>query len=125
MTITYNKKNYMSTEQIAELHQRGHSIGLHSWDHTMVTKYDSIAWEKQVIKPKAKLEEIIQAPVEYWAHPNGVYNQAAAQELDKYFKISFALMSKRDSIYPLQGVRRMIVPNYKAEKLIQSISKQF
>ena len=30
MTITYNKKNYMTTDQIARLAADGHTVGLHS-----------------------------------------------------------------------------------------------
>ena len=56
MTVTNNKKNYLSSDEIAELSNRGHSIGLHSWDHVMATKYnDSTIWEKQVYAPKKKL----------------------------------------------------------------------
>jgi len=126
MTITYNKKNYMTKEQIAELAQRGHCIGLHSWDHTMVTKYqDSTAWQAQVVAPKEKLEKIVGKKVEYWAHPNGVYNHISAEELSKYFKISFALSSKRDSMQPLQSVRRIIAPDCSAQALLKSMKNSF
>src|ERR1035437_6323037 len=101
MTITYNKKNYMTKEQIAGLAKAGHTVGLHSWDHTMVTKYkDAADRQKQVAEPKKKLETIVGKAVEYWAYPNGVYDHKGAEELSKYFKISFTLISKRDSIVP-------------------------
>ena len=126
MTITYNKKNYMSTEQIKKMSDAGHTIGLHSWDHTMVTKYnDSIDWQKQVIAPKKKLEGITGKALEYWAYPNGVYDHKGAEELSKYFKLSFILSSKRDTLQPLQTVRRIIVPDYKAQKLLNSIHNSF
>ena len=122
MTITYNKKNYMSTEQIAQMAKDGHTIGLHSWDHTMASKYTTPEdWKKQVEDPKKKLEDIIGKKVDYWAYPNGVYNHAAAEGLSKYFKISFILTSKRDSIQPLQTVRRMIIPTMSPERLLKSI----
>lgn len=126
MTITYNKKNYMTTDQIAELAKRGHTVGLHSWDHTMSSKYkDSVDWKKQVIEPKAKLEGFIGQPVKYWAYPYGVYNHEAAKGMDKYFKISFILSNKRDSVYPLQTVRRMIIPTIKPERLLKSMQESF
>ncbi len=126
MTVTYNKKGYMSTGQIAEMVERGHTVGLHSWDHVIATKYtDSTSWKTQVIAPKKKLEEIIGQSVNYWAYPNGVYNHEAAKELANYFDLSFILMSKRDSIYPLQTVRRMIVPEMSPEKLLKSMADNF
>ena len=126
MTITYNKKNYMTTDQIAQLAKNGHTVGMHSWDHTMVTKYkDSIDWQKEVVAPKAKLETIIGKPVEYWAYPNGVYNHEGGEELSKYFKISFILSSKRDSIQPLQTVHRMITTECSPEKLLKTMNQTF
>ena len=126
MTITYNKKNYMTTEQIAKLSKAGHTIGLHSWDHTMVTKYKEASdWQKQVIVPKEKLEKIVDRAVEYWAYPNGVYDHKGAEELSKHFKLSFSLYSKRDSILPLQSIRRIIVPECTPQGLLKSMQRTF
>lgn len=110
MTITYNKKNYMTKDQIADLAKRGHTVGLHSWDHHMVTKYNDSDWVKQVADPQKGLQEITGKPVEYWAYPYGINDHKAAVELAKYMKLSFILSTKRDSTMPLQMVRRMIVP---------------
>lgn len=126
MTITYNKKNYMTTDQIAQLANAGHTIGLHSWDHTMVTKYNEAAdWQKQVADPKLKLEKIVGRTVDCWAYPNGVYDHKGAVELGKYFKLSFILATKRDSIAPLQTIRRIIVPEWTPQGLLQSIHRTF
>jgi peptidoglycan/xylan/chitin deacetylase (PgdA/CDA1 family) len=126
MTITYNKKNYMTKEQIGQLANAGHTIGLHSWDHTMVIKYkEATDWQKQVAEPKLKLEKIVGKAVEYWAYPNGVYDHKGAVELSKYFKLSFTLASKRDSLLPLQTVRRMIVPEWTPQGLLKSMHRTF
>ena len=112
MTITYNKKNYMTTDQIADLAKKGHTIGLHSWDHTMSTKYLSdTVWKTQIVDPKKKLEGITGKNVEYFAYPYGITNHEASKKMNEYFKLSFILSTKRDSIEPLQTVRRMIVPS--------------
>ena len=126
MTVTNNKKNYLTTDDIVELAKEGHTIGLHSWDHVMVTKYnDSTIWKQQVINPQKKLQDLVGAPIDYWAYPNGVFNHEAAAELDKYFKLSFILLSKRDTVYPLQTVQRMIVPPLAPEKLLRRMSATF
>lgn len=126
MTVTNNKKNYLTNDEIAELSDRGHSVGLHSWDHVMTTQYsDSSIWEKQVYAPKKKLEDMIGNPIEYWAYPNGVYNKEAAEELDKHFKMSFILLAKRDSVYPLQTIRRMIVPSDSPQRLLRRIDSTY
>lgn len=126
MTITYNKKNYMTTDQIAALAKAGHTIGLHSWDHTMASKYvEPTDWTKQVVEPKAKLEKIVGKPVEYWAYPNGVTNHTASLEMAKHFKIAFILSTKRDSIVPLQTVRRIIVTDCSSKSLLKSMRRNF
>jgi len=126
MTITYNKKNYMTKDQIALLSKAGHTVGLHTWDHTMVIKYkDATDWKKQISDPKDKLEKIIGKPVDFFAYPNGVYDHKSAIELSKYFKIAFTLTSKRDSIQPLQTVRRMIAPEWTGQGLLKSMRRTF
>lgn len=126
MTITYGKKNYMTTDEIADLAKAGHTIGLHTWDHTMVTKYkDSTDWRKQIVDPIKRLEGITGQPVEYFAYPNGVYNHEAATQLSRHFKLSFILFSKRDSTLPLQSVRRMITTESTPQRMLTSMRKTF
>jgi len=92
----------------------------------MVTKYkDAADWQKEVVEPKKKLEAIVGKPVEYWAYPNGVYDHKGAEELSKYCKLSFTLFSKRDSIVPLQTIRRIIVPECTPQRLLKSIHGAF
>lgn len=116
----------MTTNQIAELAKNGHTIGLHSWDHTMASKYTTDEdWQKQVVEPQKKLAGIIGKNVDYWAYPNGVTNAKASQELSKYMKLSFILSTKRDSINPLQTVRRIIVPDMSGQALLKSMKRNF
>lgn len=60
MTITYNKKNYMTTNQIAELSKNGHTIGLSQLGSYTGNKiWQRLHSEKNIIEPRKKLEEII------------------------------------------------------------------
>lgn len=126
MTITYNKKNYMSKDQIAQLARAGHTVGLHTWDHNMVTKYkEESDWKKEVTDPKKGLEGITGKTVDYFAYPYGICSHQAAEELHKYMKLSFILISKRDSVYPLQTIRRMVAPAWTPQGLIRAMHKTF
>lgn len=92
----------------------------------MVIKYkDAADWQKEIVDPKKKLEEIVGKPVEYFAYPNGVYDHKATEELSKYMKLSFELSTKRDSLQPLQSVRRIIVPECSAQGLLRSMHQSF
>jgi len=110
MTVSINRPRYMTKEQIKQLSDAGHAIESHTWDHHMVTKYQGEDWEKQLIQPKKKVEDITGKPADYFAYPFGVWNKAAFPELKKAgYKMAFILSSKRDSPEPLYTIRRMIV----------------
>ena len=126
MTITCNKHHYLSKSQIAQLAQRGHVIGLHSWDHTMGTHYQTPDdWIKQVIEPRQMLQQLTGQRVNCWAYPNGVFDHQSAQQLSQYFQLSFILADERDTLLPLQTVRRIIVPDISSAALLRSMHRSF
>ena len=111
MTISIGRPRYMNKEQIKQLSDDGNEICCHTWDHHMVTKYHDADWDTQLVKPQRKLEEITGKPIQYFAYPFGLWNQAAIPELKKRgYKLAFILSTKRDTAEPLYTVRRMIVP---------------
>ena len=110
MTVSINRPNYLTKEQIKSMSDSGHSIGAHTWDHHMVTKYAGEDWNTQLVKPKEKLEEIIAKPVPYFAYPFGLWNTAAIPKIkESGYQMAFILSTKRDSVDPLYTIRRMIV----------------
>jgi peptidoglycan/xylan/chitin deacetylase (PgdA/CDA1 family) len=110
MTVSINRPHYMTKEQLKTLSDNGNSVQAHTWDHHMVTKYQGEDWQKQLVQPKKKVEEITGKPADYFAYPFGLWNRAAFPELKKAgYKMAFSLSTKRDSTQPLYTIRRMIV----------------
>ena len=93
----------------------------------MVTKYSGEDWNTQLVKPKAKLEEIIGKPLTDFAYPFGLWNTAAIPELKKSgYKMAYILSTKRDSIDPLYTIRRMIVSGtWTTERMMKSTESTF
>lgn len=110
MTVSINRPHYMTKEQLKQLSDAGNAVEAHTWDHHMVTKYQGEDWEKQLVQPKKKVEEITGKSADYFAYPFGLWNRAAFPELKKAgYKMAFSLSTKRDSTQPLYTIRRMIV----------------
>ncbi|TDE06754.1 polysaccharide deacetylase family protein [Flavobacterium hiemivividum] len=127
MTVSINRPGYMSKEEIKSLADEGHVVAAHTWDHHMVTKYSGEDWNTQLVKPKAKLEEIIGKPLTDFAYPFGLWNTAAIPELKKSgYKMAYILSTKRDSIDPLYTIRRMIVSGtWTTERMMKSTESTF
>ena len=127
MTVSINRPGYMSKEQIKNLSDDGHVVGAHTWDHHMVTKYAGDDWNTQLVKPKAKLEEIIGKPVTDFAYPFGLWNTAAIPEIKKSgYGMAYILSTKRDSVDPLYTIRRIIVSGtWSTEGMMKSINSSF
>ena len=113
MTVSLNRPNYMSREQVKELSDAGNTIGSHTWDHHNVKQYKGNDWKVQIDKPTQQLEAITGKPIRYFAYPFGLWNEQAIPELKKRdFKAAFQLITKRDEQEPLYTIRRIIVPGY-------------
>jgi peptidoglycan/xylan/chitin deacetylase (PgdA/CDA1 family) len=107
MTVSINRPNYLTKEQIAALSDTGNVIAAHTWDHHRVTKYTGDDWNTQLIKPKAKLEEITGRPVTYFAYPFGLWNKEVIPVKKSGYQ-TYTVSQKRFD-RPLYTIRRMIV----------------
>ena len=127
MTVSINRPGYMTKEEIKSLADEGHVVAAHTWDHHMVTKYSGEDWNTQLVKPKAKLEDIIGKPVTDFAYPFGLWNTAAIPELKKSgYKMAYILSTKRDPVDPLYTIRRIIVSGtWSTQGMIKSIESSF
>jgi peptidoglycan/xylan/chitin deacetylase (PgdA/CDA1 family) len=127
MTVSINRPNYLSKDEIKDLSSSGNCIAAHTWDHHMVTKYSGEDWNIQLVKPKTKLEEIIEKPITNFAYPFGLCNKEAIPEIKKSgYKMAYILSTKRDSIDPLFTIRRMIVSgNWSTDRMMKSMETTF
>lgn len=140
MTISIGRPRYMTKEQIKQLSDEGNVIASHTWRHDRVDRFkdsDLIDyrgkktlvndWDFQLINTKKQLEEITGKPVNYFAYPFGIWSKNALPEIEKRgYKLAFQLSEKRDPVYPLMTVRRMIVaPTWTAEVLIRVMKSTF
>ncbi|OAB31474.1 Polysaccharide deacetylase [Flavobacterium fryxellicola] len=127
MTVSINRPGYLSKEQIKSLSDSGNVVAAHTWDHHMVTKYTGDDWNVQLVKPKAKLEEIIGKPVKDFAYPFGLWNTAAIPEIKKSgYEMGYILSTKRDTTDPLYTIRRIIVSGtWSTEGMMRSIDSSF
>ena len=113
MTVSLNRPNYMTKDEVKELSDAGNIIGSHTWDHHNVKQYKGKDWSVQVDKPTQQLENITGKPIRYFAYPFGLWNEQAIPELKKRdFKAAFQLITRRDEQEPLYTIRRIIVPGY-------------
>ncbi|MFI5185125.1 MAG: polysaccharide deacetylase family protein [Chitinophagales bacterium] len=110
MTVCIDKSNYLTSAQIKELSDDGHTIGNHTRNHPKITTLTGKDWEEQIGKPGSKLEKLTGKPVNFFAYPYGVWNEVSIHELKKRnLKAAFQLSGKTSANEPLFTIRRIMV----------------
>lgn len=61
----------MSSQQVRQLHDAGMEIGAHTVNHPILTTLSLDEAERQISGGRNRLQEIIDAPVDVFAYPNG------------------------------------------------------
>ena len=127
MTVSIGKPGYMTKAQIKELADRGHAIGLHTWDHQDLRKLPSDQWKIQIDKPKALLQEIVGKEVTSLAFPFGLWNtEVITQVKSKGIRSAYQLGGKMDPSDPVLSLPRILVPgNWSADRLVKEIESRF
>ena len=111
MTVSLNRPGYMSKEQVKQLADDGHVIGLHTWNHKNVKTFAEEDWVTQIEKPAEQLRQITGKAVDYFAYPFGLWDKTSIQGItEQRFKAAFQLSARRDATSPLFCIRRIIVP---------------
>ncbi len=66
---------FLTEQQIRTMHENGMIIGAHTVHHPILALEDSDIALKEIKESKTHLENIIGAPVDYFAYPNGKFQQ--------------------------------------------------
>jgi peptidoglycan/xylan/chitin deacetylase (PgdA/CDA1 family) len=69
-------ENYMSVEQVLEMHNAGWEVGSHSLNHLDLTKVSADTARTEVIGSRKVLEDMLGIPVLTFAYPFGAYNES-------------------------------------------------
>ena len=127
MTVAIGKKNYMTSDEIKIISDRGHCVGHHTYDHQNLKKLPQAEWIKQIDKPREKLEKITGKKIDYLAYPFGLCNEYSVKEIKKRgFKGAFQLSGKQDINEPLLTMRRIIVPGtWSGPRLVKEVLASF
>jgi peptidoglycan/xylan/chitin deacetylase (PgdA/CDA1 family) len=127
MTVVLDKPNWLSRDQVRDLHRRGMTIGAHTWDHHPVTGYSGTQWRTQLIEPARELSRLTAAPVRYFAYPYGVWNRAALPDVASAgYQAAFQLSERQDASRPLLTIRRILaVSHLDGPALIRQLTHAF
>ena len=113
MTVTLDKPNYLSSDQVKALDRMGMTIGAHTWDHHRVTRYTDADWDAQIADPTAQLAQVTGHPIKYFAYPYGLWNDQAIPHLKRAgFVAAFQLESDMDPAAPLFTLRRAVANGF-------------
>ncbi|MDP3672104.1 MAG: polysaccharide deacetylase family protein [Telluria sp.] len=61
----------LSSDQLLALHRAGMDIGAHTVNHPILTAISNAEARAEIAQGRARLEDIVQAPVRLFAYPNG------------------------------------------------------
>jgi peptidoglycan/xylan/chitin deacetylase (PgdA/CDA1 family) len=93
-------KDYMTVDQILEMHNAGWEVGSHSMNHFDLTKLEPDPLRYEVVGSRKALEEKLGVPVLTFAYPFGAYNDSAVD----YIKFAGYIGAMGASGYsPAQG----------------------
>jgi peptidoglycan/xylan/chitin deacetylase (PgdA/CDA1 family) len=111
MTVPLDKPNWMSREDVRRLHDAGHTVAAHTYDHHRADRYAGADWDTQLVKPRAELEAITGAPVRHFAYPYGVFDAGDFAHLDQAGYVTGYQLGEHpvDPTRPLLTLRRMLV----------------
>jgi peptidoglycan/xylan/chitin deacetylase (PgdA/CDA1 family) len=111
MTVPLGKPNWMTRDDVRRLHDAGHTVAAHTYDHHRADRYAGADWNTQLVKPRAVLEGIVGAPVRHFAYPYGDWNAGDFAHLDQAGYVTGYQLGEHpvDPTRPLLTLRRILV----------------
>jgi peptidoglycan/xylan/chitin deacetylase (PgdA/CDA1 family) len=84
---------FLTSRQLREMRQWGMTIGCHGATHDTLTRCNDGERVDEVVRSKARLEGLLDAPVEFFAYPDGVYDRAARDLASEHYRMAFTAPS--------------------------------
>lgn len=126
MTVILGSKGWLGKDDVKRLVDAGMTIGSHTWDHHMVTKYSGTDWATQFEKPRETLRKLSGQEVLDFAYPYGAWNTAALPHLQKAgYRAAYQLQEKGiDHTLPQYTLRRILaVSTWTGEGVVKALAK--
>ncbi|NMO91449.1 polysaccharide deacetylase family protein [Actinomycetospora sp. TBRC 11914] len=111
MTVPLGKPTWMSRDDVRRLHDAGHTVAAHTYDHHRADRYAGTDWDVQLVRPRAELEAITGAPVRHFAYPYGDWSPADFAPLDAAGYVTAYQLAEKpvDPTRPALTLRRTLV----------------
>lgn len=81
-------RRMLTWNQIREMHRSGISFGAHTLTHPDLTRLDPAAVETELRESRARIEDVLGAPVRAFAYPFGRFNPACRAAAARYFELA-------------------------------------
>lgn len=110
MTVILGNPGWLKRDDVKRLAAAGMTIGSHTWDHHMVTKYSGKDFAIQLDQPRELLSSLSGQPVDEFAYPYGAWNTAALPHVAKAgYQTAYQLQDKpKDAAHPELTLRRIL-----------------
>lgn len=110
MTVVLGQRGWMTKDDVKKLVDAGMSVGSHTWDHHMVTKYSGTDYTTQLVASRELLSGLSGQDVVDFAYPYGAWNTAILPHLTAAgYRTAYQLMDKPlDVKRPELSLRRIL-----------------
>lgn len=127
MTVPLGKAHWMSRDDVRRLHDAGHTIAAHTYDHHRADRYSGTDWDVQLVRPRAELEAIVGAPVRHFAYPYGAWDAGDFPHLDQAGYVTGYQLAEHpvDPTRPLLTLRRILVgSSWDGPRLLSAMARR-